>query len=291
MKRRAQPWLGTLVEISIADDVDTAQDGGFASAFAAAFDNIALVHRLMSFHDPASDVARINRAAVGACIDVDAHTACVLAMALVIDDASASIFNIGCASRLAQWEYLPRPANPLPLYQAGDSGLVLCGEGPQHQVRKVREVLIDLGGIAKGYAVDQAILALQQAGIASACVNAGGDLRVLGSNPFAIAIRDPASITGVGATIALTNGALATSAIYFSGRLLGPEQAANEKMSDAKVSALIDGRSGQPVTSACSATVQASECMLADALTKVVIATGNAHHPMLARFGASALLL
>jgi thiamine biosynthesis lipoprotein len=180
------------------------------------------------------------------------------------------------------------------LYLAGDSGLELCGDGPQQKVQKVRktrEVLIDLGGIAKGYAVDLAILALQQAGIGSACVNAGGDLRVLGSNPFPIAIRDPANITGTGATIALANGALATSATYFSARLLGPQLAANGKLSDGKVSALVDGRSGQPVTSACSATVQASECMLADALTKIVMATGDAHHPLLARFGASALLL
>ena len=189
------------------------------------------------------------------------------------------------------------------MYRAGDSGLALIFDGKAHQVCKTRSVLIDVGGIAKGYAVDRAILALQNAGIASACVNAGGDLRVLGDTPFMVAIRDPASVTGVGATIALANGALATSATYFSARPIGighdderchaqtgPEED-KKKQHSQQVSALIDGRTGEAVVGTASATVQAPQCMVADALTKIVIVSGDAHHPLLARFGASAWLL
>ncbi|MFT5643625.1 MAG: thiamine biosynthesis lipoprotein [Janthinobacterium sp.] len=298
MKRRAQPWLGTLVDISIADDgacgavpmADVAAP--FAAAFSAAFAEIAIVHKLMSYHDPASDVSRINRVAVGETIDIDAHTARVLALALMLADESASIFNIGCASRLVQWHYLPKPAGALPPYQQGDSGLALHFDGKVHTVHKKRSVLIDVGGIAKGYAVDQAILALQQAGIASACVNAGGDVRVLGDTPFSIAIRDPSSVTGIGAKVHLANAALATSATYFSARSSGNGQDKQGAGGDRqKISALIDGRSGQSVITTASATVQAQTCMVADALTKIVMATGDAHHPLLARYGASALLL
>jgi thiamine biosynthesis lipoprotein len=290
MKRRAQPWLGTLVDISIDDqynDSDTVAAGDVAAAFASAFDAIATVHKLMSFHDPASDVARINRAAVGERIAIDVHTARVLALALVLSEASGGIFNIGCATRLVEWDYLPRPQGRLPLYRADDCGLELNIDDRQHIMRKKRDVLIDLGGIAKGYAVDQAILALQRLNIASACVNAGGDLRVLGLTPFAIAIRHPSSITGIGATVNLANAALATSATYFSARYIEHRQ----HSSPMQVSALIDGRSSAPVTTAGSATVQAPECMLADGLTKIIIATGDTCHPLLERFGASALLL
>jgi len=275
MKCRAQPWLGTLVDIRIVDVLDVHQ---LAAAFAAAFDGIATIHRLMSFHDVDSDVSRINAAPVGTCIAVDAHTARVIGCALQLHADSGGIFNISCATRLAQWAYLPSPARGLPPYHAGDCGLLPESDG---HLRKTRDVLIDLGGIAKGYAVDQAIAALQQAGVTSACVNAGGDVRVLGTLTFPIAIRDPATVTGSSVTVNLANASLATSAIYFSARQIGSQQ----------VSALVDGRNGEAVTSARSVTVQAADCLHADALTKVVMASGDAVHPLLAHHGAQAFIL
>ncbi|GAA4030929.1 FAD:protein FMN transferase [Actimicrobium antarcticum] len=275
MNCRAQPWLGTLVDVRIADPLSPAS---LAAAFDAAFSRIALVHRLMSFHAAESDVSRINRAAPDTSIAIDPHTARVLDAALMLQQASAWIFNIGCGTRLAQWDYLPLPAQTLPAYQSQDSGLLL---GTNGTVRKTRDVLIDLGGIAKGYAVDVAIDALRAIGVQSACVNAGGDVRVLGSGTFAIAIRDPARVTGTGAEVALGDAALATSATYFSLRQTGSDQ----------VSALVDGRNGAAITSAISASVLAPTCMIADALTKIVMATGDAQHPLLARFAARALIL
>lgn len=275
MKCRAQPWLGTLVDIRIADALDA---GPLNATFAAAFARIAAVHRLMSFHDADSDVARINCAPVGATVTIDAHTACVIACALQLHADSGGIFNISCATRLAQWGGLPPPERSLPPYGAGDCGLLIGTDGSLH---KTRDVLIDLGGIAKGYAVDQAIAALQQAGVISACVNAGGDVRVLGAIPFAIAIRDPATVTGSTVTVDLANAALATSATYFSARQIGGQT----------VSALVDGRSGAAITSRRSVTVQAADCLRADALTKIVMASGDAAHPLLARHGAQAFIL
>lgn len=275
MKCRAQPWLGTLVDIRIADELEPRQ---LAAAFATAFDRIATVHRLMSFHDADSDVGRINRAAVGVPVALDAHTARVIACALQLHADSDAFFNISCATQLARWAYLPSPAAALPAYVAADCGLLLEADGC---LRKTRDVLIDLGGIAKGYAVDVAIAALQQAGIISACVNAGGDVRVLGTTAFAIAIRDPISLTGSTVTVDLTEAALATSATYFSARQIGSRH----------VSALVDGRSGEAIDTRHSVTVQAADCLHADALTKVVMASGDVRHPSLARHGAQAFLL
>jgi thiamine biosynthesis lipoprotein len=274
MKRRAQPWLGTLVDISIADPID---DTHSAAAFEAAFERIAAIHHRMGFHDPASDVSRINRAAVGEAVPVAADTRHVLVTAALLTEASASIFNIGCATQLMAWELLPKAHSTQP-YLPGDCGLEIAPDG---SVTKTRPLVIDLGGIAKGYAVDQAIEALQQAGIASACVNAGGDLRVLGDTPFAIAVRDPGAITTARASVEVANAALATSACYFSRRRIGPDS----------ISALVDGRSGAAIDNALSVSVSAPTCMLADALTKIVMATGDAAHPLLARFGAQAFIL
>jgi len=274
MMRRAQPWLGTMVEITIADAFDEAK---LLSCFDTAYAEIAAVHRLMSFHDPASDVSRINRAAPGGPIEVHAHTYEVIRCALEIGCASGGAFDVSCAPRLVKWGYLPAPAGDRPAHIPGRPVLAL---EPGGCIRKTSAAWIDLGGIAKGYAVDLAIDALQQSGVRSACVNAGGDLRVLGDVAYPVAIRHPRRPLTAAAQLRLRAGALATSGTYFS----------HKHIDDVECSALIDGVDGRAVTGTSSASVFAASCMLADALTKVVMANADPRHPALRRFGASAVV-
>lgn len=111
MKRRAQPWLGTLVDVTIADALtDEALRGPFRAAFVA----IAEVHRLMSFHDQESDVSRINRAACDVPYEIHPHTFAVIECALSIAAASDGLFDIGCTPRLVEWGYLPAPTADAP---------------------------------------------------------------------------------------------------------------------------------------------------------------------------------
>jgi thiamine biosynthesis lipoprotein len=116
-------------------------------------------------------------------------------------------------------------------------------------------VRLDLGGIGKGYAVDRAVDALVAAGAEAGWVNAGGDLRVFGATSIPIDLRDEAS-GGVRRFATLADGAFATSRLGDAGH----------------------------------ASVAAPECLWADALTKIVIASGDASHPLLERFGARAWL-
>ena len=282
--RRAQPWLGTLVDVSIVvPDADA--DAGL-KAIDAAFAAVALVQRLMSFHEAGSDVSAINRLQPGQSVAVDAHTLRVLRCAQSLEQASNGIFNMACGERLVAWGQLPAPAGAMPA-----TGVAAASARPlvrnaiaidaQQRVTRVQPAWIDLGGIAKGYAVDLAVDALQAAGMRAGCVNAGGDMRVFGEVDFAVLIRDPQTPTLAGHRLQLRDQALATSAGYFSGRL-------HEGL---QTSALLDARSGQAVPVGRSASVLAPSCMLADALTKVVIATSDAAHPLLARFGATALLI
>lgn len=271
MKRRAQPWLGTLVEIGVDD---AAPDHAVAAAFAA----VAMVQRLMSFHLAGSDIARFNRAGAGDVIEVDRQTWAVLQQAHRLAEASGGCFDIGCAPRLVEWGFLPAPAATAPHYVPGQARYAL---EENNRVRKTSAAWIDVGGIAKGYAVDQAIAALEQHGIASACVNAGGDLRVIGPDAWPVSVRAPDNPGTTGAQLALRNAALATSAIYFSSR----------RVADRAVSALLDGRDGRALIDARSVTVIAPCCALADALTKVVMASGDASHPCLSRYGASAFII
>ena len=272
MMRRAQPWLGTVVEISVADALP---EPALHAAIAAAYAEVALVQRLMSFHDAASDVSRLNRAAPDEPVPVHAHTAAVLQLAQRVAAASDGIFDIGCAARLVEWECLPASAAAVAarsLPYAPDVTVM---------VRRPAPGWIDLGGIAKGYAVDLAIDALHRAGVRSACVNAGGDLRVSGSDEWPVSVRDPRSPSRTGTVVRLCDEAMATSASYFSAK----------QHRGQPVCALVDGRTGQPVLTGSSISVRAPRCVLADALTKIVAASGNERHPALAAFGASAFIL
>jgi FAD:protein FMN transferase len=270
MMRRAQPWLGTMVEVSVPT---SAGHGAIDLAFAA----VARVHRLMSFHDPASDVSRINRAAPGEMVEVDPDTWQVLELAGQVSGLSDGAFDVACAPRLVQWTILPAQSGEAPPLRPMREVLAL---EPGARVRKLAPGWIDLGGIAKGYAVDLAVEALRAAGVASGCANAGGDLRVFGAEPLPVAVRSPHSPAVAAARLMLRDEALASSGSYFSSRTWQGTQ----------VSALLDARDGRPLAGTSSASVRAPRCVLADALTKIVLVTGDAAHPALAALGAHAFL-
>jgi thiamine biosynthesis lipoprotein len=279
MKRRAQPWLGTLVEVTLAD---TLGDVATACAFDAAFAAVAEVHRLMSYHDAASDVGRINRMAVGSAIQIHAHTAIVIRTALNLNAVTNGLFDIGCASKLVEWGYLPKLAGKIAETSSGNAANRFSLHiDDADKVRKMAPVLIDLGGIAKGYAVDAAINALQASGVASACVNAGGDLRAFGENAYPVMLRDPRAPAQIAGRIELKNAAMATSGSYFSQKTVRGHQR----------SALVDCESGNALVDSVSATVQAADCMTADALTKLVLSSADPQHPLLQQFGATAFII
>ena len=288
MMRRAQPWLGTLVDIRIAG-AGVADARHAAAGFDVAFAAVATVHRLMSFHDPASDVSRLNRLAPGQSCSVHEQTLTVLRCAAMLEQVSDGIFNIACADVLAAWGYLPAlqpPAGGVAVDSRVDGRIgalarnVLAINADGHVTRQSAGA-IDLGGIAKGYAVDAAVTALQTAGIVSGCVNAGGDLRAFGPETFPVTVRDPRQPSSPGLVLAVREQALATSACYFSRTV----------HEGAVRSALLNGGDGSATVHVRSATVFAPTCMLADGLTKLVMATLDASHPALTRFSATALLL
>lgn len=271
--RRSQPLLGTLVDITVTGDRDTR----LARALEDGFRAVAEVHRLMSFHEPESDVSRLNREALHHAAEVDARTWTVLDAARRVSEASDGSFDVTVASLLVKWGLLPATRN----HDSIDA--TTCWRDIElldgNRIRFAQPLLIDLGGIAKGFAVDQAIEVLRASGVETACVNAGGDLRVYGSAAEPLYVRHP----------------------QFKGRLidagrLRDEAAATSSDTDTRErrSAGWIGQHVHPGTRrACdgfaSVTVRASSCMLADALTKVVLCDPERAVEVLAQFSASAL--
>jgi len=275
--RRARPLLGTFVEIE-ADGAAGAERG---AAVEAAFDAVADVHRLMSFHEPDSDVSRLNREARLRPVVVHDWTYQVLQAAVDLSRRSAGVFNIAVAPALQARGLLPRVGGDA---AAGDAALphdaIELLPGGAVRFRK-QDVRIDLGGIAKGFAVDRARDALARFDVASGIVNAGGDLAVFGSAPHTVHLRDPRDPRRLICSIALANAALAST-----GRRFDPSRSV-----ETEDSTVINPATGLPSTALAGCSVRASSCMIADALTKVVMILGTDAGELLAHYGAGALLM
>ncbi|HYL70022.1 MAG TPA: FAD:protein FMN transferase [Candidatus Dormibacteraeota bacterium] len=200
--RRLRTALGTYLALEAV--CATARQA--LPAIPAACAAITEVEALMHPARPGSDVQRINEAPPGTEISVHPLTFRVLAFARHLHELSEGVFD---------------PC--LPQAPARLSDLLLRRERPgalgpgvaTFRVACARRVALDLGGIAKGFAVDQAIEALQRCGCGAGLVNAGGDLRVFGPQREPIFLRQP---SGHHRLLWLADAALAVSDPHARGQ-------------------------------------------------------------------------
>jgi FAD:protein FMN transferase len=269
--RRAQPWLGTLVDIGAHAHSERALVEGINAAFAA----IARVHCALGGHHAKSELTRVNRRAglTRQAISTDLRT--VLACALALAACSDGAFDPTVGGELVALGLLP----PLARHDRGATwrDVVLDDAG----VAFKRPLVLDLNGIAKGYAVDCAIAALRDAGVTRARVNAGGDLRVFGSATETVHVRTGGAQSVMIPAIEIRDGAVASSA--YGGQ--------RRRIRGRMVTPLIEPRARLPSMTIRTVTVVAPTCMIADALTKIVALNGQRAESVLARYGAGAAIL
>lgn len=224
--RRLRIALGTWVAVEASAGTPAEEEVAIDAAYAA----IAEVDRRMHPHREDSDVARINSTPAGSPIEVHPDTRDLLRLALRIHVLSEGIFD----------PCLPTLPGRLSDIEIGESGLV-CHV----------PVELDLGGIAKGYAIDRAIDRLTERGCRSGVVNAGGDLRIFGETQ-AFVLRTGNSVR----TLELTDAALAVSDLDAQDK---PEEHRGYY-----------SRRGSPSPKGYAAVI-ASTAATADALTKCVL--------------------
>ncbi len=272
--QRAQPWLGTLVRIGLRGlDDDAAAHAAIDRGFAA----IATIHGLMSFHEAGSELSRLNREAAARAIAVDAHTLEVLRLALAVAEVSGGVFDPTIAPQLVEWGFLPPPQGaPAPDPRASWRDIELDGD----RVCFRRALWLDLGGIAKGHAVDAALAAMALPAEAQVRIDAGGDLRVAGPMIQRVVLNAPSQHAEALPVLELTDGAVASSTGLparrrHASRWKGPH---------------LHGRRRLAVPVERFASVVAPRCALADALTKVALAAGLGAAPACVRFDAIAHL-
>ena len=280
--------LGTVVDIAgHAEDASDAR-----AVIGAAFSEIALIHRLMSFHDEDSDVSRMNREAARRPnrfarprtkaarrpVQVDRRTMQVLSAARTLSRQSGGLFDVTVAPDLVAAGLMPRPAAACkPAADACWRDIELLSDD---RVFFRKPLWLDLGGIAKGYAVDRAFQICAGGAVADYLINAGGDLRLSKGVTASITLDAPTGDGGAVPRVELTGGGIASScgrphARSHAGMLTGPH---------------VDGVTRAGVDPLRFAAVLAQECMVADALTKVVLILGRDSLPILVQHGATALV-
>lgn len=257
--------MGTLATVTAdAPDRATAQ-----RAVEAAYGRLDDVNRLMSDYASDSEIGRLNALPAGEGLAVSTETFHCLERAAEVAEQSGGAFDITCRPLVWLWK------------QAGKDGCLPTAEALQQTLARVgwqklrlepatRTVTltvdgmqVDLGGIAKGYALDLAAEALVRAGATSGLVEVGGDVVAVGAQangePWRVGVQHPFEEKQLYCTLALADRAVATSGVQQRFNVIGGQ----------RYSHIVDPRTGWPAGQSPSVTVIGPDGLTADAWATV----------------------
>jgi thiamine biosynthesis lipoprotein len=209
--------MGTAITVELWHE-DPAQGRALIEAV---FTEMRRIDALMSSYKPDSELSRVNTAAANSPVTVSKELYRLIEQALYYSDLTHGAFDITYASAGRHYDYRsgrkPDSRQLEEALPAIDYRHVKLDAG-HSTVRFLQAgVHIDLGGIAKGYAVDRSMAILKKAGVGSALISAGGDTRVMGKRwdqPWKVGIRDPRDRDGLVSVIPLEDAAISTSGDY-----------------------------------------------------------------------------
>jgi thiamine biosynthesis lipoprotein len=259
--------MGTRISVELwhEDPVQAKQ------AIAAVMASMRTVDQAMSPYIESSELYRINQQAAVEPVEVSASLFSLLQKSLYYSRISEGAFDISFSSLGKFYDYrqgvAPKQKTIDDYLPAINYQLIELNSDLRTVHFKHPHLHIDLGGIAKGYAVDMAINLLFQAGISSAIVSAGGDSRILGdrrSDPWVIGIRHPRKADSYVVRIPLVNTAISTSGDY--------ERFFIDK--GERVHHIINPHTGKSVDQVQSVSVLAPLAVDSDALSTTVFVLG-----------------
>lgn len=256
---RCKPLLGTYVELTLC--ADESRDVLIDMSISA-FSKIEKIESLMSFHNVKSELSYINRFAhIKACC-ISKDTEAVLNKALQISKKTDGLFDVTIAPSLVRQGILPNNK-----WSFADSASWKDIYIENREVSFYKPMLIDLGGIAKGYAVDLAMSIFDDK--VNVIINAGGDLKMSHWMGQYVQVKYISPKVKKIIKIPMIAPAVATSANYYL---------------DGK-SAIISPKTGKTILVKNSYSVFAENCILADALTKVAFLSAQKNN-LINSFGA-----
>jgi FAD:protein FMN transferase len=264
---REVPIMGTRCAVELWSD-DRARG---EAAIEAVFAEFRRIDAGMSTYKPESELSRVNANAARAPVRVSRELYELLATSAEYSKLTRGAFDVTYASVGYLYDYRKHVRPDDAAIAAALPGIdyrhvQLIPDGPA--IRFAREgVRIDLGGIAKGYAVDRGISVLRAAGIDRAMVNAGGDTRIIGDRfgrPWITGIRHPDDEKKVVLRMPITDAAMSTSGDY-------------ERFFDeggVRYHHILDPKTGKSASKVRSVTVIGPTATRTDALTKSIFIMG-----------------
>ncbi|MBQ7190600.1 MAG: FAD:protein FMN transferase [Kiritimatiellae bacterium] len=289
-KRVQWPTMGTIASVRASSSLSDATSA--KRSCEAIFQN---QEAIFSAWEESSELSRLNlTAGTGAATECSRDLSHVLVQALALCQESEGAFNPLIGSALRIWGF--NGASPVHQQPGGEEIAEALRLADWRQLRTtrasphsislqipVRGMKLDLGAIAKGYAVDLAYAALKSAGCSNLLINLGGNLRAIGEGNqgeggWRTGIRDPFGKRQVFARFLLRDGeAVATSGNYERFVTIQGRRYAH----------IIDGRTGIPVRGMAGTTVVAPTAELADGLSTTLFILGAEkgtaflmrHHP------------
>lgn len=269
----SRPVMGTFARvIVIAEDRKAAE-----ACVKSAFVQIEKIDELMSYHNPDSGISRLNRSAFDDPVKVMPMTYQVIKKAVEFSRLTDGAFDVTVGPLVDLWREAG-DANTVPTEQqlqqassrVGWDKLILDNSERTLQFT-VDGMKLDLGGIAKGFAIDKAIEAIKETGGLGALVDIGGDIRCYGRTPkgqkyWLVGLQDPdlESEKQVLFTLKLTDGAVATSGDYRRFFIIGGRH----------YSHIINQKTGGTAEALSSVTIITDSATDADALATAVSVMG-----------------
>ncbi len=214
--------MGTIVNVTVVDQ----NERDASLKIEAVFQEMHRIEKLMGRDSPSSDIAKINNAAEKKAVTVGKETFRLIQDSLPISQWTEGKFDITVGPLTSLWDMKNNVKRMLIPSQEeiGDANLLTglealeLNEANHSVLFKRNGMALDLGGIAKGYAVDRGVEILQQAGVTGGIVDAGGDLRLFGVKPdggtWRTGIQHPRKLNGIIAILELTEKAVTTSGDY-----------------------------------------------------------------------------
>lgn len=261
--KRTSVILGTIVEVKIRDnDTEKAED-----AASRVFEEFRRIDNLFSAYKEGSIIGQINKSAAD-CFIVNEELYSLLEKCRDMWMITDKTFDASLHSLTDLWGFGEGGSPARPAEDSIKKALSCCGWGnvtllPGCAMYRNNNVRLNLGAIAKGYAVDCGIEVLKKNGIKNALINAGGEIGQIG-NDWVVGLRDPDNEAGILKELKLNGKAAATSGSY--------EQYFEEE--GIRYCHIINPADGYPSMMCKSVTVIANDGTTADALATGIFIMG-----------------
>ncbi|MBU0580821.1 MAG: FAD:protein FMN transferase [Candidatus Margulisbacteria bacterium] len=238
-------------------------------AIKKAYERIEEIEKIVNFFDPQSELSKINEKAAYQEVQLSNEMYFLLKKAFWGSEITKGAFDI-TTTPLSQLYGFGSETKQIPSKKQVKAALSLVGyeniilNEKNKTIRLAKKgIKLDLGGMAKGYTIDEGIKVLKAEGIKSGFINAGGNIFALGRTknftPWKIGIRHPRQTNKVIGTIKLNNSAVATSGDYEQFFIQGHKRYHH----------IMNPRTGKSATGMISATI-----ICPDALTSDILSTG-----------------